>query len=83
MDWWKEKFIENFNMEMVAPDLMYLIDEEKLYDYIIEEFNDNFTYEELYNLFKDEMSKEDLEMVLSEMGHDFVDLDANSSDYNG
>lgn len=80
MDWWKQKFIQNFNLEMAAPDIMDLVDEEKLYDYIIDEFNSNFTYAELYDLFKNEMSKEDLESVLTEMGHDFVDLEDENVD---
>lgn len=80
MDFWKQKFIENFNLEMTAPDIMDLVDEEKLHDYIIEEFSNNFTYAELYDLFKDEMSKEELKDVLEEMGHDFVDLDNEDVD---
>ena len=80
MDFWKQKFIENFNLEMAAPDIMDLVDEEKLYNYIIDEFNSNFTYEELYDLFKNEMSKEELKNVLEEMGHDFVDLDSEDVD---
>ena len=75
MNFYRQKFIENFNMEMVATDLMNLIEEEKLQEYIIEQFNENFTYEELYNLFSQEMNKEDLQSLLEEMGHDFIDLD--------
>lgn len=75
MEFLKEQFIKNFNMEMVAIDLLSLIDNDILYDYIIKEFNENFTYKELYNLFKNEMSKEDLKDLLTEMGHDFLDLE--------
>ena len=32
-------------------------------------------YGEIYDIFKDEMSKEDLKSLLKNMGHDFVDLD--------
>lgn len=74
MEFWKSKLIENFNMEMIARDLLDLIDEDVLYDFIISEFNENFTYEELYNLFEKEMNKEDLKDLLTEMGHDFIDL---------
>lgn len=75
MDFYRQQFIKNFNIEMVASDLMDLIDEDKLQEYIIEQFNENFTYEELYNLFSQEMNKEDLQSLLEEMGHDFTDLD--------
>jgi len=75
MDFWKTKLIENFNMEMVARDLLDLIDEDTLYDFIISEFNENFTYEELYKLFSKDMNKEDLKDLLTEMGHDFVELE--------
>ena len=75
MNFWKTKLIENFNMEMVARDLLDLIDEDTLYDFIISEFNENFTYEELYKLFSKDMNKEDLKDLLTEMGHDFVELE--------
>ena len=80
MEFWKNKFVENFNMEMVAKDLLDMIDEDVLYHYIIHEFNENFTYEELYNLFKNEMSKEELKDLLTEMGHDFIDLEKASDE---
>lgn len=75
MEFIKQKFIEQFNMERVARDLMNMIDEDKLLNYIYEEFGDNFMYGELYDLFKNELSKEDLQCLLEEMGFDFVDLD--------
>lgn len=72
----KELFTRNFNMEMVAYDLMDLIDDETLETYIFDEFNSNYTYGELYDLFKDEIGdKETLQCLLEDMGHDFVDLD--------
>lgn len=74
-----QKFIENFNMSMVAIDLIDLmlnVKVECLTNYIKEQFNKSFTYEELYNLFKDEIgNKEDLQLFLEDMGYDFVDLD--------
>lgn len=76
MEFWKNKLIENFNMEMVAKDLLDLIDENVLYEFIIGEFNENFSYEELYTLFSKEMNKEDLKDLLTEMGHDFIDLES-------
>ena len=74
MNFWKQKLIENFNMEMVAKDLLDLIDEDVLYEFIINEFNENFTYEELYELFSKEMNKQDLKDILTEMGHDFIEI---------
>lgn len=76
----RQKFIENYNMEMVAVELMNLIEEidttgEVLENFINEKFGEDFTYRELYELFKDEVDKEDLEVLLEDMGHDFVDLD--------
>ena len=77
----KRKFIENFNMERIALDLMDLVDEldmtadNILDNFIYEQFNEEFMYGEIYNIFKDEMSKEDLQCLLEDMGHDFVDLD--------
>lgn len=71
----RQEFYNNFNMQMVASDLMDLVDEDILFNYIKEEFNDNFMYGELYDLFKNELSKEELQETLEYLGHDFVDLD--------
>ena len=76
----RQKFIENYNMEMVAVELMNLIEEidmtgEVLENFINEKFGEDFMYGELYELFKDEVDKEDLKVLLGDMGHDFVDLD--------
>ena len=53
-------FMKNFNMEMVASDLMDLIDDETLETYIFDEFNSNYTYGELYDLFKDEIGDKEV-----------------------
>ena len=76
----RQKFIENYNMEMVAVELMNLIEEidttgEVLEKFINEKFGEDFMYGELYELFKNEVDKEDLKVLLEDMGHDFVDLD--------
>lgn len=80
MDLLRRKFIENYNMEMVSTDLIYLIDEidttgSVLDDFINEKFSEDFTYEELYNLFKDEVSEEDLKDMLESMGFEYIKLD--------
>ena len=76
----RQKFIENYNMEMVAVELMNLIEEidmtgEVLENFINEKFGEDFMYGERYELFKNEVDKEDLKVLLEDMGHDFVDLD--------
>lgn len=76
----RQKFIENYNMEMVAVELMDLIEEiditgEVLENFINEKFGEDFMYGELYELFRNEVDKEDLKVLLEDMGHDFVDLD--------
>lgn len=81
----RQKFIENYNMEMVAFELMNLIEEndttgELLENFINEKFGEDFMYGELYNLFKDEVDKADLESLLESMGFDFVDLDELSEE---
>ena len=81
----RQKFIENYNMEMVAVELMNLIEkidmtEEVLENFINEKFGEDFMYGELYELFKDEVDKEDLKVLLEDMGHDFVDLDELSEE---
>lgn len=76
----KEQFIKNFNMEMIAIDLMEMIDDNKLINYIMQEFNENFMYGEIYDVFKDYLDKEQLKMLLEKMGHDFVDLEELGDD---
>lgn len=76
----RRKFNEEFNVNNICLDLMGLIDEidmtyEVLDNYIANEFNDNFTYGELYDLFKDYLSKDKLKILLEYLGHDFVELD--------
>ena len=76
----RRKFNEEFNVNNICLDLMGLIDEidmtyEVLDNYIANEFNDNFTYGELYDLSKDYLSKDKLKILLEYLGHDFVDLD--------
>lgn len=77
MDYWKRVFIQNFNMERVASELLDMIQEDELYEFIIRQFNENFTYEELYNLFKNDMNDEDLQYLLEEMGHNFKVVEEN------
>ena len=76
----RRKFNEEFNVNHICLDLMGLIDEidmtyEVLDNYIANEFNDNFTYGELYDLFKDYLNKDKLKILLEYLGYDFVDLD--------
>ncbi len=77
MDYWKRVFIQNFNMERVASELLDMIQEDELYEFIIRQFNENFTYEELYKLFKNDMNDEDLQCLLEEMGHNFKVVEEN------
>ena len=77
-----QKFIENFNMGMVAIDLIDLmvnnakVNKKDLIEYIKEQFNRDFMYGELYDLFKNEISdKKELKLFLENMGHTFVDLE--------
>lgn len=81
----RQKFIENYNMEMVAVELMNLIEEidmtgKALEDFINEKFGKDFMYGELYELFKDEVDKKDLKVLLENMGYNFVDLDELSEE---
>lgn len=71
----KERFIENYNTNHLTIDLMGLVDEDKLINYMIQEFNNDFMYGELFDIFNDYLNKETLKMLLEYMHHDFVDLD--------
>lgn len=76
----RDKFCENFKVNHLTLELMNLIEEidvsgEVLENFINEKFREDFMYGEIYDIFKDEMSKEDLKSLLKNMGHDFVDLD--------
>lgn len=71
----KERFIENFDTNKLSIDLIDLIDEDKLINYIIDEFNGSYMYGELFDLFNDYLDKETLKILLEYMHHDFIDLD--------
>ena len=65
----EELFIKYFNMERVASDLMDLIDIETLEDFILNKFKQEFTKEELKNIFMEEIGDEDIaKNILEDMG---------------
>lgn len=71
----KNLFIENYNMELVALDLMDLIDDEKLEKFIMEKFSEDFMYGELFDIFRPYYDIETLQCILEDMGFNFVNLD--------
>lgn len=75
MELLKQKFIEEFNIEILIDEVLDSIEENKLKKYIYNKFEENFIYGEIYNCFKNELSKEDLKILLEDMGNDFIDLD--------
>lgn len=84
----RRKFNEEFNVNNICLDLMGLIDEidmtyEVLNNYIANVFNNSFMYGELYDLFKDYLSKDKLKILLEYLGHDFVDLDELNEEEKG
>lgn len=68
-------FVQNYNMEMVAYDLMDLIDDEVLERFMLDKFGEDFMYGELFDIFSPYLDKETLQILLEDMGHNFVDLD--------
>ena len=64
----KELFIQNFNMEMVARDLIDMVAPKKLEKYIYEKFKKEFNVEELEELFRNFMDKKEIEETFKKMG---------------
>ena len=64
----KELFIQNFNMEMVARDLIDMVAPKKLEKYIYEKFKKEFNVEELEELFGNFMDKKEIEETFKTMG---------------
>lgn len=64
----KELFIQNFNMEMVARDLIDMVAPKKLEKYIYEKFKKEFNVEELEELFGEFMDKKEIEETFKKMG---------------
>lgn len=64
----KELFIQNFNMEMVARDLIDMVAPKKLEKYIYEKFKKEFNVEELEELFGNFMDKKEIEETFKKMG---------------
>ena len=78
----RELFIENFNVNNLMIDLMDYVEKYEeilgitmLEKFMIDKFNDEFMYAELFDLFKERTDKEGLKETLEYMGHDFIDLD--------
>ena len=64
----KELFIQNFNMEMVASDLIDMVAPKKLEKYLYEKFKKEFNVEELEELFGEFMDKKEIEETFKKMG---------------
>lgn len=64
----KMLFIQEFNMKMVASDLIDMVAPKKLEKYIFQKFNEEFEVEELEKLFETVMSREEIEEIFKKMG---------------
>ena len=64
----KMLFIQNFNMEMVASDLIDMVAPKKLEKYLYEKFKKEFNVEELEELFGEFMDKKEIEETFKKMG---------------
>lgn len=64
----KELFIQNFNIKMVARDLIDMVAPKKLEKYIYEKFKKEFNVEELEKLFGNFMDKKEIEETFKKMG---------------
>ena len=64
----KELFIQNFNMEMVARDLIDMVAPKKLEKYIYEKFKKEFNVKELEEIFGNFMEKKEIEETFKKMG---------------
>lgn len=64
----KELFIQNFNMEIVARDLIDMVAPKKLEKYLYEKFKKEFNVEELEELFGNFMDKKEIEETFKKMG---------------
>lgn len=64
----KMLFMQEFNMEMIAGDLINMVAPKKLEKYIFQKFNEEFEVEELEKLFETVMSREEIEEIFKKMG---------------
>ena len=64
----KELFIQNFNMEMVARDLIDMVAPKKLEKYLYEKFKKEFNVEELEEIFGKFMDTKEIEETFKKMG---------------
>lgn len=64
----KMLFMQEFNMEMVASDLINMVAPKKLEKYLYEKFKKEFNVEELEELFGDFMDKKEIEETFKKMG---------------
>lgn len=64
----KMLFMQEFNMKMVAEDLINMVAPKKLETYIYQKFNEEFEVEELEKLFETVMNREEIEEIFKKMG---------------
>ena len=64
----KMLFMQEFNMEMVASDLINMVAPKKLEKYLYEKFKKEFNVEELEELFGEFMDKKEIEETFKKMG---------------
>lgn len=61
-----------FHTKNGLSNLINTINKEKITKFIIQMFNENFTYEELYEIFRKHFNLQELKVFLEKLGHDFT-----------
>lgn len=78
----KTMFIQEFNVNNIGIELLDIVEENKLKDYIYRQFKENIMYGEIFRIFKDSglISENMLQFILEDMGFDFINIDELSQE---
>lgn len=69
MEFWENIFIQEFNVNHLTLEILDLIDDDKLINFIQEKFVEEFSKDELINIFTNEVGKnQELIDILEELG---------------
>lgn len=82
MDFYKKLFQKEINAEMVLSEILDLVDEDTLYEFIIGWFNDNINDVEMVKILHEEgCGVQEIIDILTELGHDVRHLTCKGCGY--
>ena len=67
MDWWKQKFIEWFEVNHLMLDLMDEVDDDTLFKFIIKKVRNEFSPMEIQEQLQNELSDKEIDSIIGDV----------------